>query len=134
MTDKTARRPRWPWWRLIAPIAVALALAALLVPVFQRPPSADDRARFDRIEDGMTERQVEEVLGGPRGVYDRTRRPWPGLTATSFPGSNSSHRSWWYFSDCTVEVDFDDDHRVTGKRIEPLPPQSLRERAVRWWQ
>jgi hypothetical protein len=129
VTDNAARRPRW---RLFVPLAVALALVALLVPVFQRQPSAGVRARFDQIQYGMTEQQVGELLGGPRGVYDQTRRPYPMLTAAGFPGSGGSHLSWWHFSDCTIEVDFDEDHRVNGKRIEPLPPQSLFERAVRW--
>lgn len=131
MADKTARRPRWLRWRLIVPIAVGLALAALLMPVIQRQPSGAVRARFERIEDGMTEKQVEELLGGPRGVYDQTRRPYPALSASGIPGSAGSHLSWWHFSDCTIEVSFDDGHQVTGKRIETLPPQSLWERAVR---
>jgi hypothetical protein len=126
MTDTAARRPRW---RPFVYFAVLLALVALLVPVFQRSPSTDIRARFDQIQNGMTEQQVEELLGGPRGVYDKSRRY--ATTAAGW-GSGSSHRSWWYFTDCTIEVGFDEDGRANGKRIELPPPQSLCGRAVQW--
>jgi hypothetical protein len=129
MTDNAARRPRW---RAFVPFAALLALVALLVPVFPRPPSTALRARFDQIETGMTEQQVEELLGGPRGVYDKTRRDYSTTTAVG-TGSGRSHLSWWYFPDCALEVGFDEDGRVNGKRIEPPPPQSLLARAVRWF-
>jgi hypothetical protein len=128
MTDNAARRPRW---RPVVACAVLLALVALLLPVFQGTPSPGIRAGFDQIQNGLTEQQVEELLGGPRGVHDKTRR-YSNVTSAVGTGSGGSHLSWWYFPDCTIEVDFDDDHRVNGKRIELPPPQSLFERAVRW--
>ncbi len=126
MTDNAARRPRW---RLFVSFAVLLALVALLLPALPRRPSTGRRARFDQIQTGMTEQQVEELLGGPRGVYDKTRRS-PTTTAAG-TGAGRSHLSWWYFPDCTIEVGFDEDGRVNGRRIESPPPQSLFERAVR---
>jgi hypothetical protein len=129
VTDDTARRPRW---RPFVLLAVLLALVTLFVPVLPRPPSPGVRAGFDLIEDGMTEEQVEELLGGPRGVHDRARRS--PVTSAVGSGSGSSHRSWWYFPDCVIEVSFDEDARVNGKRIEALPPQSLFEKAVRWYE
>ena len=130
MTDNAARRPRW---RPFVSVAVLLALVALLVPVFQRRPSAAVRARFDQIEDGMTEQQVEGLLGGPRGVYDKSRR-YSTMTTAAGTGPGRSHLSWWYFPDCNVEVGFDEDGRVNGKSMESPPPESLLERAVRWCQ
>ena len=127
MTDNTVRRPGW---RPFVSFAVLLGLIALLIPVFQRPPSTGIRARFDQIQNGMTEQQVEELLGGPRGIYDKTRQ-YTTTTAVGM-GSGRSHLSWWYFPDCTIEVDFDEDGWVNGKRIELPPPQSLFESAVRW--
>ena len=67
MTDNAARRPRWPF----VAFPVLLALGALLTPVFPRQQSAGIRARFDQIQNGMTEDQVGDLLGGPRGVYAR---------------------------------------------------------------
>src|SRR5262245_1371185 len=114
MTDNAARRPRW---RPFVSVAALLALVALLVPVFQRPPSAGIRARFDQIQNGMTEDQVDELLGGPRGVYDMTRR-YTTMTTASGSGPGRSHLSWWYFPDCDIEVGFDEDGRVSGKSIK----------------
>lgn len=130
MSDNAPRRPRWPAIVSFAALLALLAVAGLLVPVFRTAPSAAVRARFDRIENGMTEEQVEELLGGPRGVYDRTR--W-GVTLTSAVGTGPgrSHHSWWYFPGCDVEVGFDVDGRVYRKQIGPSPPQSLLDRAVR---
>ena len=129
MSDNAARRPRWP---AFVSFAVFLAFLALLAPVFRRTPSAAVRAGFDQIQNGMTEQQVGELLGGPRGVYDQTRVPYPTTTAVGTVPGGGSHRSWWHFSDCTIEVDFDEGHRANGKRIELLPPQSLFDMALRW--
>jgi hypothetical protein len=130
MRDNAARRPRW---RAFVPFAALLVLAVLLAPVFRRTPSTVIRAGFNQIQDGMTEDQVGELLGGPRGVYDKTRLHSTMTTAVG-TGSGGSHLSWWYFPDCTVEVGFDEDRRVNAKRIEPLPRQSLLSRAARWCQ
>jgi len=128
MSDNAARRPRW---RVFLPCAALLAVVILLAPVFQRTPSIAVRAGFDQIQNGMTEQQVGELLGGPRGVYGQVL-PHPTHTAVG-TGSGGSHLSWWYFPDCTIEVDFDDDHRVNEKRIGLLPRENLFDRAVRWW-
>jgi hypothetical protein len=126
MPDEATPRRR----RLIFPCAVLLAVAALLVPAFPRPPSAAMRARFDQIRDGMTEGEVGGLLGGPRGVYDEARAG-PATTAAG-TGSGGGHLSWWYFPGCTVEVGFDGGHRVNGKRMVLPPPQSLLGMAARW--
>jgi outer membrane protein assembly factor BamE (lipoprotein component of BamABCDE complex) len=127
MSDNAVRRPRW---RPFVSFAALLALVALLVPVFPRPPSKGIRDRFDQIQNGMTEDQVEKLLGGPRGVYDKTR--WDETMTAIGTGSGRSHLSWWYFPDCAIEVRFDEDGRVDGKRIEPPPPQSLVETTMQW--
>jgi hypothetical protein len=127
MTDKATRRRRWP----LVSFAVLLALVALLVPVFQRSPSTGLRARFEQIQNGMTEDQVGDLLGGPRGVYDETRS-YSTMTTAAGTGSGRSHLSWWYFPDGDIEVGFDEDGQVSEKRIELPPLESLLERGVRW--
>jgi hypothetical protein len=126
VTDNAARRPRW--WVFVL-LAVLLALVAVLVPVFRRAPSPAVLTRFDRIEDGMTEDQVEGLLG-PRGVHDEDRSHTTMTSAAGW-GPGSSHLSWWYFPGCDVEVGFDEDGRVCHKRIRTSPPQSVFDRAVR---
>jgi hypothetical protein len=126
MSGNAVRRPRW---RRFVSFAAFLAVVALLVPVFPRTPSKSIRARFDQILNGMTEDQVEELLGGPRGVYDEARKPYDTIIASS---TDSGHLSWWYFPDCILEVSFDKGFRVDGKRIELPPRQSLVQMAMRW--
>lgn len=127
MTDNTARRPRWP---VFVSLAVLLILVALVLPVFRQTPSSASRARFDRIQNGMTEDQVERLLGGTRGVYDKGR---PGTTTTAVGiGPGMGHLSWWYFPDCVIEVEFDEYGRVCHKMIEPPPPQSIAGKFA-WW-
>jgi hypothetical protein len=123
--DNSARRPRWP---ALLSVAVVLILVALLIPVLQRPPSVAARARFDQIRDGMTEDQVEGLLGS-RGPHDEDRS---NITMTSavMTGPGSAHFSWWYFPGCDIEVGFDKDGRVCCKAFKPLRPQSLFDRAV----
>jgi hypothetical protein len=67
------RTPRRPWWPVLAVLSVLLVLASLLVPPGKRHPPAAVRAGFDRIEYGMTEGDVEALLGVPRGVHDPAR-------------------------------------------------------------
>jgi hypothetical protein len=126
VSDNAARRPRWPTFVLVA---VLLALFALFVPVFRQTPSATVRARFEQIQVGMTEDQVEELLG-PRGTHDRSRSHTT-MTSAVGTGPGSSHHSWWYFPGCDVEVGFDEDGRVYRKRIDPSPAQSVFDKAVR---
>jgi len=124
--DNAAHRPRWP---ALLSVAVVLILVALLMPVLQRPPSAAARARFDQIQDGMTEDQVEGLLGGPRGVHDEDRFNIT-MTSADMTGPGGSHLSWWYFPGCDIEVGFDKDARVCSKKFKPLPPQSPFDRAM----
>jgi hypothetical protein len=127
MRDNAARRR----WSIYVSLAVLLAMVVLLAPVFRRTPATAVRDGFDQIQSGMTEEKVAGLLGGPRGIYGKV---WPHPTHTAVgKGAGGSHLSWWYFPDCTIEVDFDDDHRVNEKKIKLLPRESLFEWGVRWW-
>jgi hypothetical protein len=124
--DNMARRPRW---LPLLSVAVVLILVALLLPVLHRPPPAYARERFDQIQDGMTEDQVEGLLGGLRGVHDKDRFN-STMTSAVGTGAGRSHLSWWYFPGCDIEVGFDKDGRVCLKIFKSLPSQSLFDRAV----
>jgi hypothetical protein len=54
---------------LLAGLAVLLVLVGILVPLVMPRPSRVTRANYERIEMGMTQAQVEEILGGPPGDY-----------------------------------------------------------------
>src|SRR5262249_45159730 len=87
-------------------------------------------AQFDQIRTGMSEKEIEELLGGPRGVHDTTK--WYS-TKTPIGGSWSGghHSSIWYFPECAIEVVFRDG-MCHSKEIEPPLPVSPLERPLKW--
>ena len=55
------------WWALA--LAIPLLLAGALLPVLVPRSSPVTQAAYKRIDLGMTEAEVEAVLGGPPGSY-----------------------------------------------------------------
>jgi hypothetical protein len=53
-------------------VAVVVALVCVLLPLMLPYRSPVTRAAHERIEEGMTQAEVEAILGGPPGDY-RTR-------------------------------------------------------------
>src|SRR5262245_47837926 len=97
-----------PRCRLFWPFAFALVLllTGLMLPFLRRPPLTRNPAQFDQIRMGMSEKEVEELLGGPRGIYDNTKYH---SHKTPIGGHWSwGHSSTWYFPDCAIEVVFRD--------------------------
>jgi hypothetical protein len=61
---------------LIGLLAVALVLFGALLPLVLPRHCPVNRGAFERIEEGMTQAEVEAILGGPPGDY-RTQPPAP---------------------------------------------------------
>src|SRR5690242_8738072 len=98
---------------------VVVALLALLAGLFflawPRPHSLN-QAGFDRITEGMTLREVEEVLGRRPGDY--TSRRVPALVIDW--SMEKSHRmEEWMSDDGLGVVVFDDEDRVVQKVFLP---------------
>jgi hypothetical protein len=116
-------------------LTVALfGLGACLALPLSRPRSGITQENFDRIQEGITEAEVEEILGGPSGYY--TRRP------IVVPMSGVMFRRWWIGDEgvitieLTFETDPDEPRRVCHKRFAPVPPKCFAERYRRlllWW-
>jgi hypothetical protein len=53
--------------------------------------------RFARIREGMSEKQVESIFGGPRGCYRRT--PMHHMTVIGNTWAEGNYCSHWYFDD-----------------------------------
>ena len=127
MSDQPARRPDWSsshnaiLWGGISLMLIALALFLAL-------PSRT-RAKSDRIVKGLTEKQVEEIMGCPPGFYDLTRRC--GDDKYIWSNSDEANFRYWYFSDCILEVRFDREFRVHSKILK-LPPPNLYQKAKQW--
>jgi hypothetical protein len=72
---------------MIACVAVALVLAGGLIALLGPRHCPVNRAAFERIEEGMTRAEVQDILGGPSGDY-RTRPA-------------AEHQLWMYLFTCS---------------------------------
>lgn len=110
------------WKRALAACgAVAglvLLLAAVVALVAPRPsPPVIPHPGYAGIQLGMTEPDVEALLGGPRGPYDPSIH---GIKVTSAVGfGRSGHTGFWHFKGHRVIVTFDAAGRVTAKQVGP---------------
>jgi hypothetical protein len=135
------------WW--LIPFTGMLLILGAILPIVVPRPSPVTRAVYERIKKGMTEAEVEEILGGPPGDYATRPRQWTYRSSFLFysrmPTAEWDHWKWekWDGDDVTVWVDF---HRrdVTSEfvvdcmrceevqRLEVGPVELLRWRFDRW--
>ena len=103
---------------LLRSLVLVIALGAVAFLFW--PASRDSRVtrvNFERIQDGMTEAEVNTLLGGPPGEY----RSEPGFFLVG-PGhiprserSRGGKLEVWYCTGLHIEVLYDKDARVVGK-------------------
>jgi hypothetical protein len=112
---------------VFAILSAGLVLVFLLRPT-AGPRSGINRENFDRVNEGMTETEVETIFGCPPGNY--SRRP----VIVFIEGVML--RRWWVSDDAviTIELSPDDDNdfgkpwRVCRKNYQIVTPESLTER------
>jgi hypothetical protein len=99
---------------LIALLAVALVLCGASLALVAPRHCSVNRAACDRIKEGMTRAEVEQILGGPPGDY-RTR-PGPAVPSTfvSAPARLFYCHEEWRGDGVALWVNFDDRGRVAG--------------------
>lgn len=121
--------------RYIVAVLFGLGFYVILV-IAEHPCPGITRENFERIQKGMTEADVEEILGGPPGTYtDRRINFFIFRTGVSF-------RRWWLGDEgvITIVLTFDVPRRVSSKKFDPMPDESLDERFRRkypwliWWE
>src|SRR5438874_7970559 len=97
------RKRRLFWATTAALLGLGVSLI-VLTPQHRR--SGITQENFERIKEGMTEEEVEEILGGPPGTY--TDRPIIVFE------SGVMFRRWWVGEEgiVTIEVTFDEPQRV----------------------
>jgi len=78
-------------------------------------PVGINRAGYDRIKVGMTEAEVEAILGGPPGYYGKMLPPCGGSVHV-FPSVTVKN---WDSDGPNIWVYFSPDGRVVDKRISP---------------
>jgi hypothetical protein len=95
-------------------VAAALAGGAVLRSWEERSP---ERVKYDRIQMGMTEAEVDAIVGGTKLGWSRTHYIW----LSGWPSEQE---------DSSITVDFGADGRVTDKEFHE-GDQSLKARARR---
>lgn len=100
--------------------ASAITIAWLLWPSHPGPVS---RANLQLITMGMTEADVETLLGGPADVEAEV--PYPGTYDNADLGVTAK-TSQWFSRQLTIQVGFDERGLVIWKS-EWMPPVALRD-------
>ncbi len=129
MTDRVPSRVRRVLAACGGVAAFALLLAATVAALAPRPAAPAVHPGYADIRDGMTEPEVEALLGGPRGVYGPGKRShFKVITAYGFgPGG---HCSVWHFPGYEITITFDAGGRARDKRVSPPPTAAVQ--AWRW--
>ena len=121
--EKGKQRGLARWW--LAALAFALALLGASLPLALPWRCPVTRAASERIKEGMTLAQVEEILGGPPGDY-RTRPPAPrgGILGVVVILGPLHRREEWHGDEGTVVVGFQDDDTVMYTNFKDAEPHS----------
>jgi hypothetical protein len=93
-------------------------------------PKQLNRDRFDQIRLGMSQAEVEAILGGPPGDYGRYRWGTAMMTCEGSPQPPGSVEVAWFDDSSRFEVFFNRQGRVVGSHrragFERLPPAWVR--------
>src|SRR5262245_30022210 len=120
------------FWILLLAVGAGLAVLPILWYAFSLR-SGVTQANYERIRDGMTLREVANLLGGPPGNYSRIPDKEAGLWTIdpSRPDLNRQFfigREVWIGNELAVAVWFDDQGRVARKESYETLNRSLLQR------
>jgi hypothetical protein len=117
--------------KLAVLVVVVLALVlGLWLLVWPRPHRINQEG-FDWITEGMTQREVEEILGRPPGDYSYR---WDPSLLLSWRMVESHRLETWISDDGIGLVEFNEDARVVYKRFDlqnEWPERPWKERVSR---
>lgn len=81
------------------------------------PTNGINRASLWRIREGMSQEEVEAIIGMPPGDYRKASEQWArGIGLTVQGGTGGSWTSYWHADEHTIIVEFVDDE-VSRKRF-----------------
>ena len=116
---------RTAWVLLLSVFPVA---AFLLLAIPRQEPRFTE-AQWEAIEPGMTEEEVEGILGGPAGDYRAN-----GFTALPEKPFDAEFGREWVGDRGTITILFqNDDHRVAMTGFIP-GDESWQDRLQKWWR
>jgi outer membrane protein assembly factor BamE (lipoprotein component of BamABCDE complex) len=107
--------------RLIVVILACLLLAVCVLLLFSRRQQVNSEA-FNAIQDGMTEEEVEAILGSPAGEYT-VLIPWlrPKVTYQKLRDTRGANTKYWAGETAVITITFDRDGKVHAKSMTELP-------------
>jgi hypothetical protein len=103
----------------LAACAAFLFLGALVANRLTPDNRSENQKKYDRIRVGMTMDQVEAVLGGPPGFYNR---PQPIINMVGKENRDGSGATFWDLPDVYIAVGYDKNKVVIEKWCNPPPP------------
>jgi hypothetical protein len=131
---------------LVALAGLAVVVAAGVVVLSQQnQPDRVTRENYDRIHDGMSRAEVEEILGSP-GDYrtglgetrflGRWSPEWDVISPELFEDRRSAY--WWHSDSVAIWIEIDESGHVLFKDAYPTrrtqgPLDNLLWRAKRQW-
>jgi hypothetical protein len=117
--------------RIVLPslLLIVLTIAGTAVWLWCWDPPGVTLARFNRIEEGMTQHDVELLIGRPPSDISPGGVNW-GMLHNGLRGINHTNRLWCD-DECAIRVDFDEEGRVANKRWVD-GRGSVLERVRRW--
>jgi hypothetical protein len=101
-------------------LAIGLVLFGALVALLRPWRCPVNGAAAGQIDKGMTQAEVEEVLGGPPGDY--TTRPG-GFLPLVFNSAGLEPRESWHGDECVVHVTFQDG-KVSRVEVVKVGPRN----------
>jgi len=103
------------------------AVVALAVVVMLWPPSAINRENKSKLRHGMTQAEVEAILGGPA-------RDEVGGKPPRFLVKIPENQKEWIGPECKITVVFNEDGRAGAISSEnvSVPPEAMLEKFRRW--
>jgi hypothetical protein len=108
-----------------------LVIVALIAGAFwvsrRPPPPRVTRANFERIHPGMTQAEVEAVLGPP-GFYHNGRGRLDPAVVKKVEAAAGSRFRLWFGEAGFVGVEFDEAGRVLNSTFIPMPPPGIGRR------
>jgi hypothetical protein len=100
----------------IVGLVVALTIVAyILLPITSKPPARLHVENFSRIANGMSQTEVEELLGGPPGNYGRHARGGYMMTMEGYIAPTNAVERVWCDDAHRFEIYFDNQNRVAGR-------------------
>lgn len=125
--------PRWLRYGLILLLLAAALLGASLLSSQPWTKSGLSLAQFRKVEPGMTQTQVEALLGGPPGDYGFHQGGPVSETKLAWETPPGSRIETWWSDDLKLQVAFGPDGKAAAKRQQPSYLRTPPTLSWRYW-